>query len=132
MVAAQFIKTRRAFTLVEVLAAMIFMSIVISVAVRALTVSNRDGVIAERKRVAARLADSIFTESVATDSWRDGDTDGTFDEPFSAYSWTIESETWPEDTMDLVSIVVSFDVQGREYSVRFSTLVEETSETTAG
>ncbi|MCD6287607.1 MAG: type II secretion system protein [Candidatus Hydrogenedentes bacterium] len=132
MVAAQFIKTRRAFTLVEVLAAMIFMSIVISVAVRALTVSNRDGVIAERKRVAARLADSIFTESVATDSWRDGDTDGTFDEPFSAYSWTIESETWPEDTMDLVSIVVSFDVQGREYTVRFSTLVEETSETTAG
>ena len=76
MVGTRFLNRKRGFTFIEVLVAMLFMAIVIPVAVRALTVSNRAGVVAERKRVAMRLADTVLTESVITDSWRDGEVEG--------------------------------------------------------
>jgi hypothetical protein len=37
-------------------------------------------------------------------------------------------EAWEEDTMRLLTVTVFYTVQQREYSVRLSTLVEETEE----
>jgi prepilin-type N-terminal cleavage/methylation domain-containing protein len=132
LVATRLLKRKRGFTFIEVLAAMLFMAIVIPVAVRALTLSNRGGVVAERKRVAMRLADTVLTESVITESWRDGEVEGDFEGEWPGYSWIIEEDEWDEDTMRVITAQVSFDVQGREYSVRLSTLVEEESDSIQG
>ena len=72
-------KDSRGFTLVETLAAMLFMAIVIPVAVRGVMLANRAGVVAERTRVAAQLADTLLTETVVTESWRYGAQEGDFD-----------------------------------------------------
>lgn len=132
MVATRFLKREPGFTLIEVLTAMLFMAVVIPVAVRAMTISNRSGIVAERKRVAMRLADTILTESVLTESWRDGEVQGDFEGEWPGYSWVIEDDVWEEDTMRVITAEVFFEVQGREYSVRISTLVEEESDDLSG
>ncbi len=55
---------RRAFTLVEVLAALTFMAIVIPVAINGIRVANRVGVAAQRKAFAVRIAERLLNEAV--------------------------------------------------------------------
>jgi len=121
-------KGSRGFTLVETLAAMLFMAIVIPVAVRGVMLANRAGVVAERTRVAAQLADTLLTETVVTESWRYGAQEGDFEEEWPGYRWILDTEAWEEDAMRLVRVEVLYDVQDREYSVRLSTLAEEEQE----
>jgi len=118
----------RGFTFVETLAAMLFMAIVIPVAVRGVMLANRAGIVAERTRVAAQLADSLLSETVVTEGWRDGDQEGDFGEEWSGYRWVLKDGAWDEDTMRVISVEVLFEVQDAEYAVRLSTLVEETDE----
>jgi len=116
---------QRGFTFVEILAAMLFMAIVIPVTVEGIMIANRAGVAAERKRVAAGLADMLLTEKVVTEEWRDGEQQGDFGEDWPEYNWVLRNETWEEEGMRLISVEVQFLVQGRDYSVSLSTLVEE-------
>ena len=118
----------RGFTLVETLAAMLFMGIVIPVAVRGVMLANRAGVVAERTRVASQLADTLLTETVVTESWRYGAQEGDFEEEWPGYRWILDTEAWEEDAMRLVRVEVLYDVQDREYSVRLSTLAKEEQE----
>lgn len=118
----------RGFTLVEMLAAMLFVAIVIPAAARGLILANRAGVVAERKRVASELADYLLTETIVTEAWMDGYQEGDFGEEWPGYRWVLEDESWDEDTMRVVSVEVLFNVQETEYAVRLSTLVEEVYE----
>jgi general secretion pathway protein I len=116
---------RRAFTFVEILAAMLFMAIVIPVTVQAVLLANRVGITAERKRVAAQLANRVLTETIVTESWRTGDQKGDFGDDWPGFRWELTSETWSEDTMRLVTVRVFYKVQEREWSERLSTLADE-------
>ncbi len=120
-------KTRQAsgFTFVEVLAAMLFMAIVVPVAVQGIALASRAGVIAERKTVAAQLADSFLTELVVTESWQNMPATGTFPGASSNYDWSLNQRTWDIDQMIYLEVLVTFTVQGREHAVRTSTLVEQ-------
>ena len=122
---------QRGFTFVEILAAMLFMAIVVPVTVEGIMIANRAGVAAERKRVAVGLADMLLTEKVVTEEWRDGEQQGDFGEDWPEYNWVLRNETWEEDGMRLISVEVQFQVQGRDYSVSLSTLVEEEEEEAA-
>ena len=117
--------TRSGFTLAEVLAAMLFMAIVIPVSVQGLLIANRAGVVAERKVVAARLADNLLTEMVITDAWQDAEDEGDFGDEWPDYRWALETEAWEADTMLLLTVEVFYPAQGAEFSVRLSTIVEE-------
>jgi type II secretory pathway pseudopilin PulG len=119
---------RRGFTLVETLAAMLFMAIVIPVAVRGVLLANRAGVVAERTRVASQLADTLLTETIVAELWRDGSQEGDFEEEWPGYRWVLDTEAWDEDSMRVVRVEILFDVQDREYSVRLSTLAAEEQE----
>src|SRR5215469_14289664 len=61
-----------AFTLAEVLAAMLFLAIVIPAALEALHVAGLAGEVAARKGAAARLADRLLNESIVTTNWNIG------------------------------------------------------------
>jgi type II secretory pathway pseudopilin PulG len=54
------------FTLAEVLAALVFMAIVIPVAVQGIRVANLAGQVADRKEEASRVAERILNEIVVT------------------------------------------------------------------
>lgn len=111
-----------AFTLAEVLAALLFMAIVIPVALEAMRIASRAGVLAERKREAARVAEKILNESIVTTNWNRSALSGTILEADREYRWQLRTESWSEPDMRLLSVEVDFPMQGQDYSVKMSTL----------
>jgi hypothetical protein len=111
-----------AFTLAEVLAAMMFMAIVIPVVVEALHIASVSGEVAVRKAEAARVADRILNESIVTTNWSQSAA-GTVTENGREFRWTLRNEYWsPDSAMQLLTAEVEFSAQGRTYSVRMNTL----------
>ena len=141
-----------AFTLVEVLAALLFMAIVIPVAVEGLQIASRAGEVAQRKAEAARVADRILNESIVTTNYAQSTQSGTVFEGLREFHWTLQSAAWSQGStnqalpgqsssgqvnsvqptvnqftagqiaMNLLTVVVTYPVQGRDYSVSLSTL----------
>ena len=112
----------RGFTLAEVLAALMFMAIVIPVAVQGLRISSRAGALAERKREAVRVAEKILNESIVMTNWNKSATSGTITEADRDYRWTLRTESWSQSAMQLLSVEVTFPVQGEDHAVQLSTL----------
>lgn len=111
-----------AFTLAEVLAALMFLAIVIPTAVEALHVASLAGEVAARKSQAARVADRILSESVVTTNWVGGIQSGTVTEGTLDFRWRLTTESWPQDSMQVLTAEVHYSAQGRDFVVRMSTL----------
>jgi len=122
-------KPRAAFTLAEVLAALLFLAIVIPTAVEALHVASLAGEVAARKSEAARVADRVLGESLVTTNWVGGIQSGTITEGILDFRWKLTTQTWPQDPMELLTAQVTYSAQGKDYSVQLSTLAN--SQTTA-
>ena len=117
----------RAFTLAEVLAALAFLAILIPVVVECLNIASRAGEVAERKGQAARVAENVINESIVTTNWAQSSQSGTVEDGTQQYKWTLETEPWNQDPMRLLTVDVKYSVQGKDYSVQLSTLVDETT-----
>ncbi len=111
------------FTLAEVLAALMFVAIVVPVGVQALRIASLSGQVAAHKAVAARVAERVLNESIVTTTWNQSQQSGAIWEGGREYRWTLRSEIWPQDTMQLLTAEVKFAAQDKEQSVRLSTLV---------
>jgi type II secretory pathway pseudopilin PulG len=141
------------FTLAEVLAALLFMAIVIPVAVQALLIAGRAGEVAQRKGEAARVAERILNESIITTNWIQSSQSGTIEEGIHEFKWVLRNDIWDQGTtnvintsssasgqiagaqppvdqftagqisMSLLTVEVTYAVQDKDYSVRLSTLV---------
>jgi type II secretory pathway pseudopilin PulG len=122
-------RCRGGFTLAEVLAALLFMAIVIPVALEGMHIASRAGSVAVRKTEAARVAERILKEYLVTTNWNSGGSQtGSEFEGFRQYTWSLQNDAWNIDrnlsTMRLLSVEVKYVVQGQDYSVRLSTLVD--------
>jgi prepilin-type N-terminal cleavage/methylation domain-containing protein len=120
------------FTLVECMAALLFLAIIIPAAVEALHVASGAGEIAVRKGEAAHIADRILNQSIVMTNWNSGGQNGTVSEGADDFRWTLSSQNWPQDTMELLTAQVTFSVQGRDYSVKMSTLASLQTQTLPG
>jgi Flp pilus assembly protein TadG len=143
-------KGRAAFTLAEVLAAMLFMAIVFPTVVEALHVATLSGEVAVRKDAAARIADRILNESIVTTNWNGNAMSGTVAEGTQDFKWSLSVQDWPQNSAQLPSssqtvttsgtqpmtvqsmpqnmmlmltAQVEFQAQGKGYSVALNTLV---------
>jgi hypothetical protein len=114
-----------AFTLAEVLAALLFLAIVIPAAVEALHVASLAGEVAARKGAAARIADRILNESLVTTNWTGSAQSGTATEGALDFRWTLTAQNWPQDSMEMLTAQVTFQAQGKDYSVKLSTLAPQ-------
>jgi hypothetical protein len=121
-------RSRAAFTLAEVLAALLFMAIVIPAAIEGMHIASLAGTVAERKGEAARVAQRLLTESLITTNWNQAVQTGNLTEGQRQFRWTIQNDPWEQDpnqnVMRLLSVEVFFTAQNREYSVRLSTLAD--------
>jgi type II secretory pathway pseudopilin PulG len=121
---------RKGFTFIELLAAMLFMAIVLPVTIKGIMIANRVGVTAERKRVAVQLADNKLTEIMLNNEWVEGEQEGEFTEEILGenspyYRWALQVYAWDVDAMQVIELTVFYEVQGLEYSVTLCTLAEE-------
>jgi type II secretory pathway component PulJ len=116
------------FTLAEVLAALTFMAIVIPVAIEGLRIANLTGQVSLRKTTAARVAERVLNEWLAQGQSQTANLRGTVQEGVNDYRWSIRTEPWNQDTMRLATAEVLYTVQGREYDVRVSTLIDSSTQ----
>lgn len=114
---------RRGFTLGEALAALAFLAIVLPVAVGGLMVANKAGVVAERKTTATRVAGRVLQELVVTGQWKQSTT-GLVEESGHSFRWQMKNQSWDKDPFKLLSLQVSYSVQGEDHDVNLSTVVD--------
>ncbi|MCP5528438.1 MAG: type II secretion system protein [Verrucomicrobiales bacterium] len=115
---------RGGFTFAEVLAAMVFLAVLVPVVIEGLTLANRAAEVAERKTIATQLAANKLNEIVITEAWSATNSSGDFGEVWPGFRWESTSRTWSEDAMTELAVVVTYAVQGRDYTVTLSTLVD--------
>src|SRR6267143_700538 len=115
-------RNKSGFTLAEVLAALVFMAILIPVALEGLSIASRAGEVATRKSIAALVAESILNETVVTTNYSRSLQNGTVRQGSQAFWWTLKNAPWNKDPnaimVRLLSVEVTFVAQGRDYSVR--------------
>jgi type II secretory pathway pseudopilin PulG len=122
--------TRRdAFTLAEVLAALLMMAIIIPVAMEGMSVASRVGVLGQRKAAAMRIAERVLNELIVENQTQQSSASGTTVDGETNYPWSMRSQTWTEDAMIEMVVTVTFTVQGSEYDVSASTLIAPASST---
>jgi len=116
-----------AFTLAEVLAALLFMAIVVPVAIEGLHIASLGGAVAAAKGPAARIAQQVLNDSLVTTNWTQT-LQGTTTEGQRNFRWTLNSDSWTQDPRQNVirqlSVVVIYNVRGRDYQLKLSTLVD--------
>jgi len=114
------------------------MAVVIPVAVDGLRVASRASVVGQRKAVAARIAERILNEQIATSQGSGLGQAGTFQENSVDYRWMLRIESWNQNSvqnasllqlqpMQMMTVQVTFPVQGKEYEVHLSTLMNVVS-----
>jgi type II secretion system protein I len=118
---------RRAFTLIEVLAALLLMAIVIPVAMQGMSIASRAGLLGQRKAAAMRVAERMINELIVTGEMNQTSSSGTVVDGDTSYPWTMQSEPWTEDSMTHVTVKVTFSLQGNSYDVSASTLYDATA-----
>lgn len=122
------VKRARAFTLAEVLAAMMFMAIVIPVAIQGLRIASLAGEVAKRKVVAARIGNKVLNELKVMGQLQNSSQSGVVTEAGLQYKWSIHSQMWTEDMtspMVQATMTVTYTAQGKNYDVSLSTLVPQ-------
>jgi hypothetical protein len=123
-------RNESAFTLAEVLASLVFMAILIPVALEALSIATRAGEVAARKGEAALVAERVLNENVVTTNWNKTVQSGSVQQGIREFRWTLHNDPWNQDisqsAMRQLTVEVMYTAQGRDYSVRMSTLVDGT------
>jgi len=118
------------FTLAEVLAALLFMAIVVPVALQGMHVASLAGTVGVRKGEAVRVAQRILDDAIVMTNWSATMQSDTTREGLRQFRWTLRNDPWNTDLNQNVirqlTVEVFFTAQEREYSVRLSTLVDST------
>ena len=115
---------RDAFTFVEVLAAMVFLGILMPAVISALLTANRAAVAAERSTIAAQLGENKLGELMLGDAWSSASSRGDFGTEWSGYRWQLSKPSWQAGAMTELTLDVFYKVQGTEHDARLSTLVD--------
>ena len=114
---------RSAFTLIEVLAALLLMAIIIPVAMEGMSIASRVGMLGQRKAAAMRVAERMLNELMVETQTQQSSSSGTTVEGDTSYPWTMRVENWSEDAMQEMTVTVTFTVQGNNYEVSLTTLL---------
>jgi len=112
---------RRGFTLAEVLAALLLMSIVLPSIMYGVTLAGKVADQSRRRTEAAGLAQMEMATILANQTWQNGNQSGDFGTDWPDYSWTANAAAWPGDTedagIDEIDLTVTWTVGGKKNSV---------------
>jgi len=123
------VRSCAAFTFVEILAALVFLAILVPAIMQGITISNRASIVVERSAIATELAQNKLNELTLNDAWTAAETQGDFGSNWPGMRWTVAQATWDLDKMTLLTVKAFFTVQGQEQNVSLSTLVYSSTST---
>lgn len=119
-----------AFTLVEVLAALVLVAIILPVAMRGISLATAAAGEARRQTEAGSLAEAKLNELLATGGWQGSDLAGDFRPDWPDYQWAAELLQWEgagsqtaTPSLRQLSVSVAWTSRGRPRAVTLTTLV---------
>jgi type II secretory pathway pseudopilin PulG len=125
------VHSQSAFTLAEVMAALVFMAIVIPVALEGLSIATRAGEVAARKSEAALVAERVLNENLVTTNWTQTSQSGLIRQGYREFRWSLRNDPWTQDPnapdMRQLTVDVTYVAQGRDYVLHLSTLASTPS-----
>jgi hypothetical protein len=84
--------------------------------------------------MAALVAERVLNESLVITNWTQTVQSGTLRQGMQDFRWTLRNDPWTGDrdqtVTRLLTVEVAFAAQGKDYSVRLSTLANNASLTT--
>jgi len=113
----------RAFTLVEVLAALVLVAIVLPVAMRGVSVALAAASASRRLAEATALGEGKLLELIVSGGWQGAELSGDFGPERPGCRWRAETGDWEDPALRLVRVTVEWTSAGRERSLTLSTLV---------
>lgn len=125
----------RGFTLVEVLAAILILSIVVPSLIKAYTVCGSIASLSRQRAEALGIAQSSLDELVATREWMNGTPSGEEKPGPTTYQWETSLTSWEEANTQLLTITVSWLNAGQRQEMKLETVVytpDETGTSTTG
>jgi prepilin-type N-terminal cleavage/methylation domain-containing protein len=126
-------KSRRAFTLVEVLATLMLMAIVLPSVMKGITLATAAADMARHRTEAAGLAQSELAQILASQSWTNGEQTGNFAPDWPDYSWATTVSTWAGDStgagLQEIDLKVTWAYRSRQESVTLSALAYQRAQT---
>jgi prepilin-type N-terminal cleavage/methylation domain-containing protein len=114
---------RSAFTLIEVLAALVLTAIILPVAMSGISLALSTAENAALQTEAAALAQTKMAEIVATGDWQNASLSGDFGTERPEFRWTSVVTDWQGTTLRQLDVEVSWTRRGRDRSVVLSTLI---------
>ena len=117
------IRQRRAFTLVEVLAALAFTAIVLPVAMKGISLATNAAGEARSRAEATILAQNMTAELTTAGIPQFSETSGDFAPDNPGYRWTAEFSDWQEAELKQLQVQVIWNARGSERSVALTTLI---------
>jgi prepilin-type N-terminal cleavage/methylation domain-containing protein len=123
---------RRGFTLVEVLATLLLLSITLPAIMMGFSLSTNAADLARRRTEAGALAESKLNELIATGLWQSGSQTGPFDNS-PDYQWSASASPWGQgqgvqasNIVQQLDVVVSWGAPPQQ-SITVSTLVYQSA-----
>ncbi|AQQ09131.1 type II secretion system protein I [Sedimentisphaera cyanobacteriorum] len=117
---------RKAFTLIEVLAAVVLVGIILPVAVSGISMAVRVGSNSAKIQRAAILAEDKLAEIRLEKLWTKSEQTGDFEEEgFDDYKWIMTAQDWTDPSLLEVDITVYWSGDIERDSIRLTTLVQQ-------
>jgi general secretion pathway protein I len=122
---------RAGFTLIEVLAALLLLSIALPPLMSALQTATKAASIAKQRDLASNLASGKLGEIMSAQTWQTGSSSGDFSPDYPNFKWQSNVDPWPQDNtgnttaMDVqeLSVTVTWNQFSRDQSIVLSSLV---------
>ena len=114
---------RRGFTLVEVLATLMLMTIALPVILQTISIATSAASLSKRRVEASLLCQSKVDELIATGQWQNGQLSGDFQPDWPDYTWTAQVEDFDGVSQEL-DVTINWLGRGNiQDSLTLSTLV---------
>jgi len=111
------------FTFIELLATIVLIGIIMPVAMRSIGLCTRLGGHSRRQIEAASLARTKLTELTVSQDWKTSEKSGDFGTDWPGYRWTATVSNWTDSVVSQLDLTVTWQSQGQQRSLTFSTLV---------
>ena len=119
----RYLSPGRAFTLVEVLAALALVGVILPVAMRGIALSLGAADHARRQTRAAMLAEAKLWSLTLTGAWQEAGLSGDFGEGNPGYAWSARASELDDSALRRLDVSVTWVARGRGRSVVLTTLV---------
>jgi len=114
---------RRGFTLVEVLATLMLMTIALPVILQTISIATSAASVSKRRVEASLLCQSKVDELISTGQWQNGQLSGDFQPDWPDYTWTAQVEDFDGVSQEL-DVTINWLGRGNiQDSLTLSTIV---------